>query len=100
MATLSRRDFLAAGAAATALMHNRAGAQASPIDAFFASFTAEWVRNDPNLATATRYFSGDEQDRLERQLTPQTRAWKLDRIRHAQKGLTELRKFDRASLSG
>ncbi len=100
MATISRRDFLAAGAAAAALTPRGAVAQAPTIDAFFASFTDEWVRNDPSLATAARYFSGDEQDRLERQLTPQTRAWKLDRIRLAQKGLAELRKFDRASLSG
>ena len=29
---------------------------------FFDDFTAEWVRRDPDLATATRYFSGAEQD--------------------------------------
>ena len=44
------------------------------IDAFFERFTAEWIRGNPNLATSTRYFSGDEQDRFERQLTPETLA--------------------------
>src|SRR5690606_12420937 len=59
----------------------------------------EWVRGNPDLATAIRYFSGEEQDRLERQLTPQTQDYSKDRIRLARKGLEELRKFDLAQLS-
>jgi hypothetical protein len=39
----------------------------SNIGDFFRDFTTEWVRNDPDLATRTRYFAGEEQDRLERQ---------------------------------
>ena len=39
------------------------------IDDFFRDFTAEWVWNDPSLATRARYFAGAEQDRLERQLS-------------------------------
>lgn len=66
---------------------------------FFDSFTAEWVRRDPDLATATRYFSGAEQDRLEQQLTPNTRAWELERIALARRGLGELARFDTAKLS-
>src|SRR5678809_868657 len=50
------------------------------LESFFDEFTAEWVRRDPDLATATRYFSGAEQDRLEQQLTPNTRAWDLERV--------------------
>lgn len=69
------------------------------IDAFFESFTAQWVRGNPDLATAIRYFSGEEQDRLERQLTPQTQRHSEDRIRLARKGLSELRKFDRSRLT-
>ena len=65
---------------------------------FFDDFTAEWVRRDPDLATATRYFSGAEQDRLEQQLTPNTRAWALERIALARRGLRELDKFDTAKL--
>lgn len=69
------------------------------IDAFFDDFTARWVRADPDLATATKYFSGAEQERLESQLTPETHAWQIERIRLAQQGLKELGKFDSASLS-
>lgn len=69
------------------------------IDEFFETFTADWVRGNPDLATAIRYFSGEEQDRLERQLTPQTRSYSEQRIRMARKGLTQLRKFDRSKLS-
>jgi uncharacterized protein (DUF885 family) len=64
------------------------------IDAFFDQLTADWVRSDPNLATASRYFSGPEQSRLERQLTPETRAFDVDRIKRAKRGLAELAKFD------
>jgi uncharacterized protein (DUF885 family) len=69
------------------------------IDDFFRTFTDDWVRHDPNLATSARYFTGEEQDRLERQLRPETQAWKRDRIRRARQGLAELRKFDRARMS-
>jgi uncharacterized protein (DUF885 family) len=69
------------------------------IDGFFRTFTDDWVRHDPNLATSTRYFTGEEQDRLERQLRPETQAWKRDRIRRARQGLAELRKFDRARMT-
>jgi len=69
------------------------------IDDFFRDFTAQWVRGNPNLATSARYFTGDEQDRLERQLTPETRAYKRARIQLARQGLAQLAKFDLAKLS-
>jgi uncharacterized protein (DUF885 family) len=76
------------------------GAQARQrtIDDFFRDFTAEWVRGNPNGATSSRYFSGEEQDRLERQLTPQTAAYQRSRIQLARKGLTELARFDGAAM--
>jgi uncharacterized protein (DUF885 family) len=69
------------------------------VDDFFRDFTAEWVRGNPNLAASTRYFSGEEQERFERQLTPQTQAWQQQRIRLARRGLSELAKFDRARMT-
>jgi uncharacterized protein (DUF885 family) len=69
------------------------------IDDFFRDFTAQWVRGDANLATRNRYFTGDEQDRLERQLTPETKAYRLERIRLARQGLAGLAKFDRAKMA-
>ena len=73
--------------------------RSSNIEQFFDTFTAEWVRRDPDLATATRYFSGEEQDRLEQQLTPNTRAFELERVALAKRGLSELAKFDTAKLT-
>lgn len=74
-------------------------AQAASIDEFFDTFTAEWVRGNPDLATTIRYFAGEQQDRLERQLTPRTRKHTEERIRLARKGLSELSKFDRSRLT-
>ncbi|HEY4368114.1 MAG TPA: DUF885 domain-containing protein [Steroidobacteraceae bacterium] len=86
-------------AASQANAQGNASNQTSGIDAFFTDFTARWVRADPDLATATRYFSGPEQERLEAQLTPETRAWQVERIQLARQGLNELRKFDAAKLN-
>src|SRR5215469_8775687 len=77
----------------------QADPQQSGIDAFFRDFTADWVRHDPDLATRTRYFSGEEQDRFERQLTPLTLAWKRERVELARTGVAQLRKFDRTRLT-
>ena len=57
------------------------------------------MHGNPNQATATRYFAGAEQDALERQLTPETRAWRQARVALARKGLAELAKFDRARMT-
>jgi uncharacterized protein (DUF885 family) len=74
-------------------------ASRSGVDAFFARFTDEWVRTDPDLAASTRYFSGEEQRRLEQQLTPRTRAYSLERIKRARQGLAELQKFERSKMT-
>jgi uncharacterized protein (DUF885 family) len=102
----TRRELLAAGIAvgvAPLDSLRSLGAQSQvggrSIADFFRAFTDDWVRQDPDLATSTRYFSGAEQDRLERQLTPRTLEWRRDRIRRARQGLTELRRFDRSHLT-
>jgi uncharacterized protein (DUF885 family) len=74
-------------------------AQERAIDEFFEEFTAAWVRRDPDLAAATRYFSGEEQDGLERQLTPQTAEWRQERARLAAEGLETLGRFERTGMS-
>lgn len=87
-------------AAMTALLLAFAlSAQNRSIDDFFRDFTAEWLRLDPNRATITRYLTGEEQARLERQLTPETTAWKKERIRLARKGLSELGTFDLSRMT-
>ena len=82
-----------AGAAAPAFAAERSAAD------FFREFTDQWVRGNPNQATATRYFSGAEQAALERQLTPETRAWRHGRIELARKGLAELSSLDRSRMT-
>ncbi|MEO8051812.1 MAG: DUF885 family protein [Acidobacteriota bacterium] len=74
--------------------------QTPSIDDFFRDFTAEWVRGNPDLATSARYFTGEEQDRLERQLTPDTQTYRRARIQLAKRGLAELKKFDRTKFAG
>jgi uncharacterized protein (DUF885 family) len=88
---------LALALAVLAVRHVRA--QARTIDSFFSEFTAEWVRGNPNLSTSARYFTGEEQDRLERQLTPETDAYRRARIALARRGLADLRKFNRAAMT-
>jgi uncharacterized protein (DUF885 family) len=86
-------------AAAALLLAWGLPAQPRNIDDFFRDFTAEWVRGNPNLATSSRYFSGEEQDRLEQQLTPETDAYRRARIQLARKGLVQLGTFDHARMT-
>jgi len=102
----TRRELLAAGLALGIApvtnglrVDGQEQAKGRPIGDFFREFTDDWVRHDPDLATAARYFSGTEQDELERQLTPRTLEWRRDRIRRARQGLAGLRGFDRARLT-
>jgi uncharacterized protein (DUF885 family) len=74
-------------------------AAAASIDDFFQRFTDEWVRRNPNLAISTRYFEGVEQDRLSREITPVTKAYELETIALARRGLAELATFDHATLT-
>jgi uncharacterized protein (DUF885 family) len=60
---------------------------------------ATWVRSDPNEATEDQYFSGEEQDSLDRQLTPGTTAYLVSRRQGAEAILAQLAAFDRAKLS-
>jgi uncharacterized protein (DUF885 family) len=97
---ITRRELCASALAVAAAPTVSAAAPERTIDYFFNAFTDEWVRYNPGLATSTRYFSGDEQDRLERRSTPSwSRDWQLGRIRLAKKGLAQLRGFDRLSLN-
>src|SRR5215469_12289524 len=97
---LNRRELCATAIAAAAAPFVHAAAPERIIDDFFNAFTDEWVRYDADLATFARYFSGDEQDRLERQSTPSwSRDWQLGRIRLAKKGLAQLRRLDRFRLN-
>src|SRR6059036_1220284 len=69
------------------------------IDDYFNDFTSGWVRSSPNLAIATRYFTGAEQDRLEQQLSPETLEYRRTRIQLAKQGLAGLKQFDRRAMT-
>jgi len=77
----------------------RSDASARSVDDVFRDFTNEWVRTNPDLARRTRYLTGDEQDRLERQLTPWTEAYRRVRLAFAGRRLAEIRSLDRASMT-
>src|SRR5512142_2021012 len=67
-------------------------------DEFVEAFAAEWMRADPQAATVHQYFSGAEQDALDRQLTSITNPARAARVDTARRGLAALKQFDRARL--
>jgi uncharacterized protein (DUF885 family) len=96
--SLLRTAALGAVAVASGLENIFAQAERS-VDDFFRDFTADWVGHDPDLATRTRYFSGEEQRQFEREVTPQTATWQRDRIQRAKQGLAKLRGFGRKRMT-
>jgi len=80
------RSFLFVKSTGAFLFSIEGAAQTEPIGTSVEDFTAEWVAGDPNLAIEKRYFSGDRQDRLERELTPETSAYQREHIALARSG--------------
>ncbi len=85
-----------------------AAPEGSPsFDAWADHFAADWMRANPTAATATQYFSGDEQDALDRRLTaidaqygtPLKAADLAAYLARARAGLQRLRQFPRGRLS-
>ncbi len=85
---------------AFALLVSAAFAADPAFDAWVDSFSADWIRADPESATAAQYFSGAEQDKLDRLLTPVSNTYRDSRVAAAKQGLAALAKFDRAKLDG
>ncbi len=90
-----RLAFLVAAWCAIAA-HAHAGDPA--FDAWADGLAAEAMRADPERATRTQYFRGDEQDALDRRLTPITRAYRAEQAAFARRALAELAGFDREEL--
>lgn len=82
-----------------ALLASPLGAVEKSFDEFLDTFAVEWVRGDPQTATALQYFTGAEQDALDRRLTPFTPESRAARIALAQRGLAELAPYDRRAMS-
>ncbi|MFL6674360.1 MAG: DUF885 domain-containing protein [Massilia sp.] len=78
----------AAQAAPTA--HAAAVKPGATFDAWADRFADDWVRLNPQLATTTQYFTGAEQDALDRRLTPQTPGQRKQVIALARTGVARL----------
>jgi len=68
-------------------------------DRWAETVAADIVRAAPMAATSTQYFSGAEQDALDRQLTPITTEYRQGRVAAARRALEELSRFDRTKLN-
>ena len=90
---MTRREWLLS---ATALP---LAAQSPDLDRFFQDFLEQWVRAEPETATAMRLFTGEEQDRLDSQLNDISDDAQHARIARARAGLAQLRRFDAARFS-
>ena len=73
--------------------------QSRTVGQFFDDFSTEWMRRRPSQSTGSRYFAGAEQDRLDRQLTPETTEWRRETVAQARRGLQELARFDRSRMT-
>ncbi len=104
MSTLqaSTRWRLAAAALLVTLSAGCAAPRTAPpaagFDAWSERFAADWMRGTPEWASMSRYFSGAEQDALDRELPAAAERRERQR-RLAQEGLAVLDAFDAAALS-
>jgi len=69
------------------------------LDAFFTTSTDRWVEANPDQAIVSGYFQGERQDALERQLTPRTRDYQLQRFAQAREVLDGLAQQDLTQAS-
>ena len=94
-------------AGAPSLGAPRIEAERAAFDHFAEGLAAEWMRANPMAATSAQYFSGEEQDGLDRELaavdsqngTPLGAADLAAYVARAQHGLDQLKRFPRAALS-
>jgi uncharacterized protein (DUF885 family) len=89
---------LSAALALPALSLPSAFAADPAFDQWAEQYAADLMRASPTLATMQQYFTGAEQDALDRQMTPNTREARAARLERAKRGLKELAQFDRAKL--
>jgi uncharacterized protein (DUF885 family) len=91
------RLFLALGLGAVTA--STAWAAEKSFNQWVDDFSADWMRANPQGATSTQYFTGAEQDALDRQLTPFTKEARAARVALAKTGLAGLAQFDRTKLN-
>jgi uncharacterized protein (DUF885 family) len=80
---------------ASALLGSGAQQSRTPaFDRFVDELASDWMRTQPIAATTAQYFSGAEQDALDRQLTPISKEARGARVALARRGLQALDQFD------
>lgn len=89
----------AAAAAKPTAPSTQAARPNQAFDTWSDRFAEDWVRQNPQLATSTQYFSGREQDVLDRQLTPLTDVQRKKMIALAKTGVARLDAFLSGPLS-
>ena len=93
MKTSTRFIALLAGASLSIV------AQATSFDDWADKVANAKVRNDPEQATQKQYFSGTEQDALDRKLTPNTIVYRSAEVATAKKSLAQLAKINQKTLT-
>jgi uncharacterized protein (DUF885 family) len=85
-------------AAALSTIASTTQAGETAFDTWAENLAAQAMRADPEGATRTQYFSGDEQDALDRRLTPITKEYRREQVAFARRALEALVSFDREKL--
>jgi uncharacterized protein (DUF885 family) len=93
MQTSTRFIALLAGASFTLAAH------AVSFDDWADKVANAKVRNDPEQATQKQYFSGSEQDQLDRKLTPNSVVFRAGEVANAKAALAQLKKIDQKNLT-
>ncbi|MYN16497.1 DUF885 family protein [Rugamonas sp. FT107W] len=93
MLTSTRFISLLAGASLTLAAH------CASFDDWADKVANAKVRNDPEQATLKQYFSGKEQDQLDRKLTPNTIVYRAGEVAAAKTALAQLAKIDKQTLT-
>ena len=73
--------------------------EAESVAGFFTTFSDEWMRRQPSAATGSRYFDGELQTQMDRQITPQTAQFETETVSLARRGLARLATFNRAGMT-
>lgn len=66
---------------------------------FIQRYTDDWMRFHTNFASSRRYFSGAEQEAMDRTIEPVTRSHRQAELQLIDRGLAQLKTFDRSTLS-
>ena len=93
------RKFLLALCLLCGLTSVAAQSTATGFGQFIQQYSDEWMRFHTNGASTRRYFSGGEQEAMERQIEPVTKAHRAAELQLIDRGLAGLGKFDRSQLN-